>query len=47
MTPRAPWGHVSRCCIYCRKVGPRVVVVGGFAHRRCIPKPIKRSAPRG
>lgn len=38
---RAPWGHVSRRCVYCGKVGPRVVVARGFAHRRCIPKPRK------
>lgn len=35
---RRPWGHVSRHCVYCGKVGPRVVVAAGFAHRRCIPK---------
>jgi len=35
---RRPWGHVSRHCIYCGRVGPRVIVVGGYAHRRCIPK---------
>lgn len=35
---RAPWGHISRRCVYCGKVGPRVVVAQGYAHRRCIPK---------
>ena len=35
---RLAWGHKSRHCVYCGKVGPRVVVVGGYAHRRCIPK---------
>lgn len=32
------WGHKSRHCLYCGKVGPRVLVGGGYAHRRCIPK---------
>ena len=35
---RRPWGHVSRHCKYCHQVGPRVQVLGGWAHRRCIPK---------
>jgi hypothetical protein len=35
---RLAWGHQSRHCVYCGKVGPRVVVVVGYAHRRCIPK---------
>ncbi len=35
---RLAWGHQSRHCVYCGKVGPRVVVVGGYAHRRCIPQ---------
>ncbi len=33
---RRAWGHVSRHCVYCDSVGPRVPVAGGFAHRRCI-----------
>lgn len=40
---RAPWGHVSRHCVYCGKVGPRVVVLGGFAHRYCVPKEPRRA----
>lgn len=39
MAPRYPWGDKSRRCIHCGQVGPRVVVLGGYAHRRCIPKP--------
>lgn len=35
---RPPWGRVSRHCKYCGKVGPRVQVLGGWAHRRCIPR---------
>lgn len=47
MSKRAPWGHVSRHCIYCGRVGPRVIVFGGYAHRRCIPKePPRRRAQR-
>jgi len=34
---RKPWGHESRRCIYCGKVGPRCwVIAKGYAHRRCI-----------
>lgn len=29
---RLPWGHKSRRCIYCGKVGPRTRTVGGWAH---------------
>ena len=35
---RLPWGHRSRQCVYCWKVGPRTVVPGGWAHKRCIPR---------
>jgi hypothetical protein len=35
---RVPWGHQSRKCCYCGKVGPRTIVAGGWAHKRCIPK---------
>lgn len=34
---RLPWGHTSRHCLYCGHVGPRTSVVGGYAHKRCIP----------
>ncbi len=33
---RLPWGHESRHCTICGKVGPRVVVLGGYAHRYCL-----------
>lgn len=46
MTKRAPWGHVARKCVYCGKVGPRVIVLGGYAHRRCVPKPLKPTTRR-
>jgi len=32
---RAPWGHMSRSCVVCRRVGPRVRTPDGFAHRKC------------
>ena len=36
-----------RHCIYCGRVGPRVVVLGGWAHRRCIPSNVDyTSKPR-
>lgn len=35
---RLPWGHKSRHCVYCGKVGPRCVVAGGWAHKYCLPK---------
>lgn len=38
-----PWGHASRHCVYCGKVGPRVLVAGGWAHRRCVPKPASQT----
>jgi hypothetical protein len=34
---RPAWGHVTRHCIYCGGVGPRTQVVGGYAHKRCLP----------
>lgn len=40
--PRLPWGHKSRHCVYCGKVGPRVGVLDGYAHRYCIPRILKR-----
>ena len=39
---RLPWGHKSRHCVYCGKVGPRCIVAGGYAHKYCIPKTLKR-----
>jgi len=36
MAPKTGWGRTSRECVHCRKPGPRVVVAGGYAHRRCI-----------
>ena len=39
MAKRPPWGHVSRHCVHCGKVGPRTRVLGGWAHKRCIYKP--------
>ena len=47
MSSRLPWGHKSRHCIYCGKVGPRVSIDGfRYAHRRCINKrkPVRRPA---
>jgi hypothetical protein len=38
MSERLPWGHKSRHCIYCGKVGPRCIVAGGYAHKYCLPK---------
>lgn len=34
------WGQKSRHCLFCGKVGPRVQYNAGWAHRRCIPKPL-------
>ncbi len=31
-----PWGHKSRKCVYCDKVGCRTKVLGGWAHKRCL-----------
>jgi hypothetical protein len=39
---RPPWGHVSRYCVYCGKVGPRTYTIFGWAHKRCVPKPAKK-----
>lgn len=35
---RLPWGHKPRKCVYCGGSGPRTQVLGGFAHKYCIPK---------
>lgn len=43
---KAPWGHVSRHCVYCGKVGPRTMVAGGYAHKRCLPTTTKRRGKR-
>lgn len=43
--PRPPWGHVSRHCVYCGKVGPRTMVPGGWAHKRCLPSKPTRPRP--
>lgn len=31
-----PWGHESRHCIRCGKVGPRCRVSGGWSHYYCL-----------
>lgn len=36
MFGRLPWGHKSRHCVFCGKVGPRTIVAGGYAHKRCL-----------
>jgi hypothetical protein len=40
---RLPWGHMSRTCVYCGKVGPRCVVAFGYAHKYCM-SPDERAA---
>jgi hypothetical protein len=42
MAQRLPWGHESRRCVYCGRVGPRMVVLGGYAHKYCLPKEVLR-----
>lgn len=44
---RLPWGHKSRHCVYCGKVGPRTLVLGGYAHKKCLPakQPLKVKRP--
>lgn len=32
---RAPWGHVSRRCDVCGKVGPRTRTRRGWLHAKC------------
>lgn len=48
-TRRPAWGHVARRCVHCGKVGPRVIVAGGWAHRYCIKKaqPMNEAKRRG
>lgn len=49
MPKLGPWGHVSRHCIVCGKVGPRTFTrIGysiGYAHKRCIPKTTTAKCP--
>jgi hypothetical protein len=34
-----PWStSPPRRCVYCGNVGPRTIVLGGYAHKYCIPK---------
>lgn len=33
---RPSWGHVSRHCARCGKVGPRCMVTDGWAHFYCL-----------
>jgi hypothetical protein len=44
--PRPPWGHVSRHCVYCGRVGPRCIVAGGYAHERCLPEEERKERRR-
>jgi hypothetical protein len=39
---RPSWGHVSRCCLRCGKVGPRVMMGGGWVHFYCLTDAEKR-----
>lgn len=41
---RPPWGHVSRHCVRCGNVGPRVfsVPAGGYIHAYCRTEQEKR-----
>lgn len=32
---RPSWGHVSRHCARCGKVGPRCIAVDGYIHAYC------------
>lgn len=44
MSKRPAWGHVSRKCVNCGKVGPRTMVAYGWVHKYCLPKNIAKSA---
>jgi hypothetical protein len=35
-----------RPCVYCGEPGARTVVLGGFAHKRCVLKPFAKSVQR-
>lgn len=39
---RLPWGHVSRHCVRCGRVGPRVVHADGWIHFDCLTADEKR-----
>lgn len=39
---RLPWGHESRYCCRCGKVGPRCIVAGGWSHYYCLSDHEKR-----
>jgi hypothetical protein len=43
---RPPWGHTSRHCVRCGKVGPRCIVLGGWAHFYCL-RPDEKRERRG
>lgn len=36
MTKRLPWGHESRHCVRCGKVGSRIVHALGHIHLYCL-----------
>lgn len=40
------WPSFARTCRYCGEVGGRTQVLGGFAHKRCIPKEPKPGKPK-
>lgn len=35
---KLPWGHQSRKCCICGKVGPRTFCKEGYAHKKCLEK---------
>lgn len=43
---RPSWGHTSRYCVRCGKVGPRTIVLGGWAHSYCLTSEEKRERRR-
>jgi hypothetical protein len=46
MSIRLPWGHKSRHCVYCGKVGPRIQLLGGYAHKYCMPTEVRKDHNR-
>jgi hypothetical protein len=42
MAKKLPWGHTSRHCLRCGKVGPRCLVLGGYVHFYCLTENEKR-----